>query len=217
MRERRLQVTRSARWVTLGEPGPDTREVWVALHGYRQLAGRFLRRFASLDDGSRWLVAPEALSRFYVEDVVRRHGADSRVGASWMTREDREAEIADYVAYLDALAAHAGATAPVILGFSQGSETASRWAVLGAVDFRALVFWGGGPAEDLDMDAAARRLDGRRVVFVVGDEDGWARKKRAGWEGRLADLGARVAVVSYPGGHRVEPAAFPALVEILSD
>jgi hypothetical protein len=32
--------------------------------------------------------------RFYFDDPAKRHGPDSPVGASWMTRADREREIA---------------------------------------------------------------------------------------------------------------------------
>jgi hypothetical protein len=46
-------------------------------------------------------VAPEGLSRFYFEGGF--HGPGSKVGATWMTREDRLAKIEDYVGYLDAL------------------------------------------------------------------------------------------------------------------
>ena len=37
-------------------------EVWFALHGYRQAARRFARRFAALDEPGRVVVVPEALS-----------------------------------------------------------------------------------------------------------------------------------------------------------
>ncbi|MEJ2217163.1 MAG: hypothetical protein P8099_11165 [Gemmatimonadota bacterium] len=104
MIERHITVSRVARYYTLGPPAIDAAEVWFVLHGYRQLAGRFLRRFEALDDGTRRIVAPEGLSRFYVDDDSGPHGPGSRVGASWMTREDREREIDDYVAYLDAVA-----------------------------------------------------------------------------------------------------------------
>ena len=77
------------------------RELWYVLHGYGQLAAPFLDDFRAIDDGTRLIVAPEALSRFYEGDVQARLHKDAKVGASWMTREDRDAEIADYVAYLD--------------------------------------------------------------------------------------------------------------------
>ena len=101
----------------------------MVLHGYRQLARRFLRRFEPVAGDHRRIVAPEGLSRFYADPGRGRHGPASAVGASWMTREDRENEIRDYVAYLDQLWQHLrtdspGRTRLVVLGFSQGVATA---------------------------------------------------------------------------------------------
>ena len=103
MREEHLTVQRTARYYTLGAAGPGLRQLVVACHGYGQLAGRFIRHFAPLDDGSRLVVAPEALSRFYLDEPGTAPAAERRVGACWMTREDRLHEIDDYVRYLDAL------------------------------------------------------------------------------------------------------------------
>src|SRR6266550_3439645 len=125
--EHHLSVARTARYYTLGEPGAT--EVWFVCHGYGQLAGRFLRRFEPIADGSRLVVAPEGLNRFYVGSGEHR---DQPVGATWMTREDRLNEIADYVKYLDAVYADVFGGKPTAarvraLGFSQGAATASRW------------------------------------------------------------------------------------------
>jgi hypothetical protein len=68
------------------------------LHGYAQLAERFLRWFRPVDDGQTWIVAPEALSRFYLETTLKgSHGP--AIGATWLTREAREADLADHVDY----------------------------------------------------------------------------------------------------------------------
>src|SRR6266704_2680299 len=98
MQEHSLSTSRTARYFTLGHPS-DARELWFVCHGYGQLASRFLERFHSLESQRRCIVAPEGLSRFYLTE----HPTERRVGASWMTREDRLHEIDDYVRYLDAL------------------------------------------------------------------------------------------------------------------
>ena len=171
---RHIQVTRMARYYTLGGRGGEVGEAWFALHGYRQAARRFARRFSVLDAPERIVVVPEALSRFYVDPSPGRHGPEHRVGASWMTREDRDNEIADYIAYLDSLADEVANTAApasrrrVVLGFSQGAHTASRWVVLGRADAQELVLWGAGLATDLSPDALAVGLEGVHVTFVRG-------------------------------------------------
>src|SRR5690349_17842894 len=99
MQEHHISLSRTARYFTLGNSSSGVGEVWFACHGYGQLAGRFLAKLRVLDDGRRYLVAPEGLSRFYLSESP----TERRVGASWMTREDRLAEIDDYVRYLDAV------------------------------------------------------------------------------------------------------------------
>ncbi len=58
-KEQRIDVPKTARYLTLGPT--DATDLWIVLHGYGQLAGRFLRRFAPIDvethRGSRGAVA----------------------------------------------------------------------------------------------------------------------------------------------------------------
>lgn len=212
MRERRLSVRRTARICTLG-PEDAARELWFVLHGYRQLADRFLRRFECLADGNRLIVAPEALSRFYVEREVGRHGPGSLVGGSWMTRHERDSEIDDYVEYLDRVAEDVleRATTPpastTVLGFSQGLHTAARWAVRGAHRPDRLVLWGDTVPPDLDLERAASRLAGVELLLVVGDGDGTRRPEVE--EERLEALrgvGLTPRVLRHPGGHEIDRA-----------
>ena len=220
-REHHIRVPRTARYRVLGDPSA-AREVWFVLHGYRQLAERFVRRFASLPGvagGGRAVVAPEGLSRFYLDDGEGEHGPGSRVGASWMTRADREHEIRDYVEYLDRLAAAVldpdgtGPEAPdaaaldggtrrlVVLGYSQGAATASRWATYGRIRPSELVLWAGGLAADLDMDQAAEALRAVEVRMLAGASDAWARERVAESRRRLAAVGLDAEVIDFPGGH----------------
>jgi predicted esterase len=201
-REHRLIVPRSARVYTLG--GEAAAEAWVVLHGYGQLAGRFLRRFEPIAGPERLVVAPEALSRFY------RHAGAGIVGASWMTREDREAEIRDYLGYLEQVCAALIPPVPItVLGFSQGVATAARWAVSGAPAPRRLVCWGGLLPEDLP----APRLAAIPVTFVVGHRDEWAPPGRV--EAQAAMLraaGVAVEVLPFDGGHEIAAEVLAALV-----
>jgi predicted esterase len=208
MQEHRLSVARTARYYTLGALGPATRQVWFVCHGYGQLAGRFLRHFAPLDDGSRLIVAPEGLSRFYLSE----RAAERRVGASWMTREDRVAEIDDYVRYLDAVhAAVAGSgdrsPAPLhALGFSQGAATVSRWAAFGAAPIDRLVLWGGEFPPDLDLSLAtvAGRLRATRLSLVYGRADQFMTPKVIGTiTERLQAHGVPYRDVAFAGGHEL--------------
>jgi predicted esterase len=203
--EHHLEVRRTARYWTLGSEEAD--DVWFVLHGYKQLARRFLRRFEALAGPGRLVVAPEALSRFYAGAEPGRHGPSSIVGASWMTREDRLREIDDYVAYLDRLAdvvLRPGARSTA-LGFSQGAATAARWVTYGAVDVSRLVLWAGYVPPDLDMARAAEALSGADLLLVRGDEDPGVEPE-LGEKERRALEGAGIAhrTVEYRGGHEID-------------
>jgi len=206
LHEHHLTVPRTARYYQLGEAAPGVRDVWIVCHGYSQLAGEFIRHFESLHDAARLIVAPEALSRFYVEGG--RHGSDSKVGATWMTREDRLAEIEDYVGYLDALhdavfqRVDRRAATLTALGFSQGAATASRWVAYGRSKVERLVLWGGLPPPDLDLAAARARLSQLSLVLVAGRRDRFLDEHMLSEQvAALEGAGLAPRIVRYPGGH----------------
>ena len=209
-----LQVSRTARIATLGTPAAAA-SWWVVLHGYGQLAADFIQAFAPIVTPDRCVVAPEGLSRFYVDGM----DTHEEVGASWMTREAREAEINDYVRALDATARHlSNDESPsrlCVLGFSQGAATASRWALLGDTTVDRLVLWGGAPAHDLDLAehaASLRRLD---LTLVAGTEDAYVTaKRRAAARRRLQAHDIPVTVCTFEGGHRLDEATLWELVEM---
>ncbi|MEX2527227.1 MAG: hypothetical protein WEA09_06265 [Gemmatimonadota bacterium] len=223
-----LSVTRTARVAMSGGDGMSSHnapgEIWTVLHGYRQTAPRFLRRFASIAGPERRIVAPEGLSRFYLETKDRANGSGDAVGASWMTREDRELEIEDYVRYLDEVARGLGRVPPpppsqgpaasaskppaspthTVLGFSQGAHTAARWAVLGSTPMHRLVLWGAGFPGDLP-ESSPSRLAGVEIVLVRGEADTLRNhREEEREEGWLAEAGLSARILSHPGGHRVE-------------
>lgn len=208
-REHHLTVSRSARYYVLGEPAPDVRALWFALHGYGQLGARFARHCRALAGPGRLVVVPEALSRFYLEPATGGSHAQARVGASWMTREDRLAEISDHVAYLDRVHARVveeleATPALHLLGFSQGAATAARWAAFGATRPSSLTLWGGLLPEDLDLVALRERLAGAPLTFVVGDADQFRSEERITAQAtRLRDAGLEARVVTYAGGHHL--------------
>jgi len=211
MQEHHIGVSRTARYFTLGNSSPGVGEVWFACHGYGQLAARFLEKLRVLDDGRRYLVAPEGLSRFYLSESP----TERRVGASWMTREDRLAEIEDYVRYLDAVYAdvfgsldRAQVTVHA-LGFSQGAPTVSRWAAMGKAGIDRLTLWGGEFPPDLDLtvDQVARRLRDARLALVYGRSDEFITPKVvSGILDRLRQHGIPYEEIAFDGGHELNEA-----------
>ena len=198
MQEHSITATRTARYFTLGAP-ERADEVWFVCHGYGQLAARFLERFRPVESPERCIVAPEGLSRFYLPE----HPAERRVGASWMTKEDRLHEIEDYVRFLDAVYAQVsppkkGVTA---LGFSQGTATVCRWAALGSSRIERLILWGGEVPPDLDLE----RLRAPKLTLVYGTRDEFFTPKVvAANEARLRERRIPYELVSFEGGHAID-------------
>jgi predicted esterase len=217
-REHHVRVERTARYFTLGPVNEGVRELWFVLHGYGNLAAKFLRSFEELDDGSRRIVAPEALNRFYLVAPEKAPASERPVGASWMTREDRESEIVDYIDYLDVVADEELRRMPAtvrdalrirVLGFSQGTATAARWVSRGQLRPHQLICWGGGLPPDLELAA----LDGKAgphhtsLLIVLGSDDKFATPALIEeQERRLREAQLPYNLRRFEGGHYIDRA-----------
>jgi predicted esterase len=220
--EHHLAVKRTARYYSVGgsDPatGPPAGEIWIVCHGYGQLAAQFVDSFARFATPSRQIVAPEGLSRFYLDRPATSASPHVRIGAAWMTREDREHEIADQIAYLDALhdvvrpPATARSVRLRVLGFSQSVSTVARWLAHGRARADEVILWAGAFPPELDVESFAVRLEGARVVLVVGTRDElapWAAADTTLHRFTAAGIDARL--VSFDGGHRLDDATLAAI------
>lgn len=202
--EHRIRTPRTARVLAFGSPRSAS-EAWFLLHGYAQRADEMLESCRALANGRRLLIAPQGLSSFY------RRGAGGPTGATWMTRDGREHEIADYVEYLDGVAAFvehdlgfAGARA--VLGFSQGAATAWRWAALGRTTLARMIASGGAIPPDLDLSAARPRLAGLSLEIVRGLRDtSYSQEALSSDSERLAAAGLAASAREIDAGHELPP------------
>jgi predicted esterase len=213
-REEHIEISRTARIYVLADVAMPS-DVWVVCHGYAQLASRFITHFEDIATPERLIVAPEGLHRFYL-DPPPAPAANRRVGATWMTRHDRESDIRDYVAYLDRVVAHVtGGRRDVrirALGFSQGSATVFRWAVLGNTQVDDLILWAGEVPPDVDMQRAATRLHPTRITYVRGSEDRMLPEAVALRQIELLGAaGLSCEVLSFDGGHELDAALLAAI------
>ena len=218
-----IAVRRTARVAILGPSAfSAARELWYVLHGYGQLAAPFLEDFRAIDDGTRLIVAPEALSRFYEGDVQARLHREAKVGASWMTREDRETEIADYMAYLDTLhdsivsrMSDGGRNIPVtVIGFSQGGAAATRWVASGRVEAARLVVWGSQLPPEIDLADVNSKLRRAETTLVIGSTDMFATPKIVERErARLDAVSFSYQYRTFQGGHRMDDDTLRALTQ----
>ena len=214
MTEHHLTVARTARYYTLGTFTDQTRQVWFCLHGFGQLATYFSRKFSGLLDAQTVVVVPEGLSRSYLDNTY------TRIGASWLTREDRDAEISDFVNYLNTLYDQLLAGQPsaplhiTVFGFSQGAATACRWIDNGHIHVDRLILWAGYFPNGLADLITPTRLAAVETHYVYGAQDELIQRlpDTDTYIDRLKAAVPTLLVTTYEGGHRVEPAVLQTII-----
>ena len=214
--EHQVSFSFSGRYFTLGDKTSAT-QTWFVLHGYGQLARFFIRKFRALESKNIYVVAPEGLSRFYLDDDVnqRLQSSNNRVGATWMTRENRLTDIRNYITFLDTVYSNevSDAATVTVLGFSQGAATASRWACEGSMKYDRLILWGGILPPDLDLGQDATTIRSRETIFVKGTSDPFMNDARFLEMNQLSEkLGIAPRVITYDGGHDIVEATLLQLV-----
>ena len=211
MTEHETSFTFSARYYKLGELSADTKQIWFVLHGYGQLGRYFLNKFESIVEKNICVIAPEGLSRFYLETPSQSKRKSDRVGATWMTRENREMDIENYIRYLDNVYTQEikDRKLPVtVLGFSQGAATASRWVMRGNVKFDRLVLWAGIFPPDMNFESGSAILQSREVIFVYGKRDPFLTAERfKEMEALTAKLKITPKIITFDGEHDIDKGA----------
>jgi len=209
MHEHEIHFNFKARYYTSGELNSTTTKIWFVLHGYGQLARYFIKKFKVLSDAGVFVIAAEGLSKFYLEDVTSRaQSGNHRVGATWMTRENRLSDIENYLNYLTILYKkevppdfHGEIT---ILGFSQGAATATRWAIDGNNPFQRLILWAGVLPPDMNFNKGHEILKNKKIFEVFGKTDPYLTEERLH---EVALLNARLGIIpsriEFDGGHEL--------------
>src|SRR5207244_2577426 len=115
---------------------------------------------------------------FYLDGVGTHSG---KIGATWMTREDRLNEIDDYLYYLNTLyhtlisEADENRLQIGLLGFSQGTATVCRWIAGGKFRVDKLILWAGIFPHDLQEFPGWERLKTIESTLVYGDHDPYVK------------------------------------------
>jgi len=207
MQQKNITVPKTARYFILGERSEQIEQVWIVCHGYAQLANYFLKNFEDLNDGKTLIIAPEGLHRFYWK------GFSEKVVASWMTKEDRESDIADYVNYLnlvykEVLSGLKNKNVKVnVLGFSQGTATVCRWLANNKVKADNLILWAGAFPDDTNFKTDKAVLDKLKTFVVVGDADEFIDE--AGVEKHsslLKENNIKFELIRFKGKHEIDNA-----------
>lgn len=203
MQSHQIKFPRTAHYYTLGAAPAQCQHLLFVLHGYGQLASHMIYKFDQLEEGYL-VVAPEGFSRFYWNE---KKGI---VGASWMTKLDRLAEIEDYTNYLQHLFYQFKTQIPVgtpitVLGFSQGGATAVRWLERLQAPVQNVLLWGAGFPEDLNYQPQLEYWNNKSLHLVQGKQDEYLTEKRYQQQALfLEQQGLQVQTHWYEGGHAID-------------
>jgi predicted esterase len=193
-----------ARYYKLGEITSTTRQIWWVFHGYGQLAEFFIRKFSFLEEQAICIIAPEGLSKFYL------NGTAGRVEATWMTRENRSTEIQNYISYLNSIHNSEQTNIKIqttLLGFSQGTSTAVRWAMESQIAFDRLILWAGLFPADMDFIKGKTLLQDKEVIEVLGTQDQFiTTEKRAEMHYLNNQLQITPTIIEFEGKHELNQA-----------
>lgn len=202
MNERSVNFQYRARYFENGNP-KTAKELWIVLHGHGQLAQYFIQKFQQLDSNQYYLVAPEGLSRYYLS------GYSGRVGATWMTKEDRLADIDNYVNYLNTVYKNVTTNLRkgikiTVLGFSQGTATVSRWIAQSEVKIDRLILWAGLFPEDINFKLAHERFGNIEILNVYGKNDEFLNDKHlAKQQEIIKKLDIQPTTIVFDGNHSI--------------
>ena len=216
MVKKSISVSKKARYYQIGAATNSISRVFIVLHGYAMLSEFFIQKFKNLDDGNTLIIAPEALNRFYIDENY------NRVGASWMTKEERESDITENIEYLNSVIqivckeiGHEKFNLN-ILGFSQGGATACRWIFSSQMKVNNLILWAG----DIPMDTLTEKNKPRWNSFnthlVMGKQDYLINDEmKAKFLSLMSNYKLNYKLTQYDGDHRIFPEVMLKLAQSL--
>lgn len=214
MIKKTLQIEKKARYFLLGNPGDDTSIVWVVLHGYGMLSEFFIQKFKKLENKNTLILAPEALNRFYIDTNY------GRVGASWMTKDERQDDIKENIKYLNSLMDQIireighNRFKINVLGFSQGGATACRWLFKSGLKFENLIMWAGDIPKDTLTEENRLKWSDMNTHLVMGKKDELINEEmKAKFLKLVTDYKLDYKLTLYDGDHRIYPDVLMELIK----
>ncbi len=149
----------------------QTTNVWFALHGMGYLSKYFIKYFEHLDSKRNHIIIPQAPSKYYQDKKFKY------VGASWLTKENRDSEIENVCNYLDQVWKKESTNwnhqkvRLILMGYSQGVSMVTRWMARRKISCHHLILHSGAIPEELskeDFDFLSPLV---KVTYLYGSKD----------------------------------------------
>lgn len=211
--QKQVTYTASNSYETLNTLNEDTKNIWIVLHGIGYLSRYFIRHFDILPSKENYIIAPQAPSKYYLNNKYRR------VGASWLTKENTDSEIENTLNYLDQVYLQEKITPNhnvIIFGFSQGVSVASRWVGLRKIPCQHLVLYAGGIPEKLTKKHFKYLMDKEaKVTCIVGDKDEYISEanRKKGTTKIDSIFNGRAKQILFDGGHEIKQEIISSLLD----
>lgn len=204
MTEKQASYTSTNSYITRNELSEKTKNIWIVLHGLGYLSRYFLKYFDALAPKENYIIAPQAPSKYYLNNEFRH------VGASWLTKENTLQEKENVLAYLDAVLEAEKLPSSkklIVFGFSQGVSIATRWVARSKLNCTHLVLYAGGiPKELTASDFDFFEKNQTHVTALVGDKDKYLTPKvLKGQTERMNEIfRGRSETILFDGAHEIK-------------
>ena len=202
--KKQISISKTGKYSQIGKCSKKINNVWIVLHGYGMLSEYFVKKFECIINEATLVIAPEATNRFYLANNY------TRVGASWMTKLDREQEISDNILFLDKLFSiikkdigHDNFKLNT-LGFSQGGPALVRWLMSNKLNTNSLILWGSDIPKDSLVTENKSRWNSIKLKIVIGKNDEYINEeKKQEFVGVVKSYGLKYDLVEYEGSHKI--------------
>ncbi|WP_317616556.1 alpha/beta hydrolase [Pseudozobellia thermophila] len=210
--EKTISYTSINSYSTLNELTANTKNLWVVFHGMGHLSRYFIKHFDQLPPEENYIIAPQAPSKYYLNDQFRH------VGASWLTKEETARETENVIAYIESIMLRENLPEHlnvIVLGFSQGVSIATRWVAQKRVKCQQLVLYAGGIPKELKPDDFDFFEETKtKVTLLVGENDEYIDAHRLKTEVERAGelFGNEVKKVIFEGRHELKKELINSLI-----
>ena len=202
--KKQISIPKTHKYSQLGEFSEKTNTVWIVLHGYGMLSEFFIKKFECILNEKTVVIAPEGSNRFYLNNNY------SRVGASWMTKVDKEKDIEDNISFIETLytkivddIGHNNFKLKT-LGFSQGGATLVRWIMSNSIKVDSLILWGSDIPKDSLTTQNKSRWSSINIKIVIGKKDEYISDEN---KKKVIDAvnayGLSYKLIEYDGPHKI--------------
>lgn len=204
--EKSVKYTSTNTYDTLNDYTPNTKNVWLVLHGIGYLGRFFLRHFKQLNSKENYIICPQAPSKYYKDEAYKR------IGASWLTKENTVMETENVLNYIDSIIEAEFIDFKkvhfIVLGYSQGVSIATRWLAIRKQVCNQLIMISGVFPKELNGNNF-QHIPNLKTIHTVGlnDEifDPINVKKQ---EKRLESYFPAFKIINHKGGHVLDTNLF---------